>query len=267
MSRLSKAAMKRREDRRGWLMMGGVGSLALAGVVGLALVQPEPVDAATGCVKDEPVSRRVVLVVDVSDRWPEAEARVVRAALAAEVRAVGVGERLTMVMFTGAESESGEVLLDRCRPPEGKDVHALVATPAKADQEFAASFGEPLSQAIDKLAGGSAKETHLISYLANLSARISYEGGAEKLEFVVFSDMAENTSAGTLLKGKGKRKPMSSEEFASYAAAVAGERLQGIGLQVRAMLPPGGVAASERIKEAWVAAVAGVGGDIDWRGL
>ena len=174
-------------------------------------------------------------------------------------------DRVTLLAFDGSE-DGVEPLFDRCRPPEGKDVSAIVGNPKAADRVLAKEFVAPASAAIARLTtAGKAAETHVLGFLTKVVARLRYQGRSEAIVVDVFSDMGEATKEGSFLK---KRKALDAASFKAYFDRLGGDRLKGITLRVH-VLPTastkGEVAA--RIKQAWLDALQSVGVSVTWEAL
>ena len=175
-----------------------------------------------------------------------------------------IDQRMTVVAFDG--SADIKVVMDRCRPPDGKEVSTAIATPERVDREFAATFGVPLSRAFEAVVKPApAAETHLVALLSNVAASLRYRGGASSIVLEVFSDMAENTPSGTLISGR--RKPMDAAGFKHYFQTVSKDRMTGVRLVVRTITTPASTGSARRIREAWSTALSAAGVQFEWRPL
>ena len=96
-----------------------------------------------------------------------------------------------------------------------------------------------------------APSTHLVEFLANVGAHLTYEGRARSTRIQIYSNLAENTAALSMVS---KGRPFTNAAFADYFKAQVGDRLQGIQLEIYVM-PMKSAELGRRIKAAWAHAL------------
>ena len=206
-------------------------------------------------------------MIDRSDPWSDAGSILLRSAITGLADATRPEDRLTLIPFDGRADIVPVTIFDRCRPVEGKDVNAALVTPAKADKRFATTFAAPLEGSLDLLTrSASAPETRLVDFLATVAGTLNYQPQAERTHLRVFSDMAENTAAGSFLPGR--KRQFDPASFTAYFKERIGDRLTTIELEIVVIPSPSTPpVVARRIKAAWTAALAAGGVTYTWRQL
>lgn len=263
----SRRIEQARRKRQGIVMIAGCGVVLAAMIGGVVWSMKGSRDSVSGCLKSHKAGVRHVALSDRTDRLKPVEQDLLVSGLQSLAAQIATEDRLTVVAFDGNADVPAKPLFDRCRPSDGNDVSPWFSTPARAEKRFRDGFQVPLDAALKQAAeGGSARETHLVAFLGGLAASLKYQAKAESVVIHVFSDMAENTPAGSFLPGK-KSKPFDAAGFTMYVRQLTGGRLAGVEIKVHALSTSGGAAAGKRIKEAWSEALTANGVRFNWGSL
>lgn len=262
----SRRAERARNDARGYCIIAA-GTAGLAALAGLLVLNRPPARDPSDCLASRATPLHTIAVIDKSDRWTAPDGSLLRAALTAMATETKPDERLTLIAFTGSAERSPQPLFDRCRPADASSVNPLFVTPARAEKKYQADFAGPLTASFDRLStSGQAKETKLVAFLAQLAGTVAYEPRALRTRIRIFSDMGENSAAGSLLPGR--KRQFDAASFTPYLRQHIGDRLEHITLEIVQIPSPSTTPAVARhIKATWIAALDAARVSYSWRQL
>jgi hypothetical protein len=150
MSRLTRSARERRERWLAIAKIAGVVVITIGLGVVAAVTRPEPTDPVSLCAVNQRIRAHTTLLVDKTDfPTPAHIAGLVRgvARLKQEMRP---NEMLSIRIVGASEQDAAKPVFQRCNPPDGRAVSRLWGNPDLLQEQWQASFGQPLKEVLER---------------------------------------------------------------------------------------------------------------------
>jgi hypothetical protein len=188
----------------GWA--SGLGGVAIAGTLTFAYFyfQPLPRDEESLCLKSPRSASAVteaaqhVLLVDKTDKWPEAQGARLRRVITTMRDELGLNERLSIFVFENKVEEGFPPVFSLCNPGRASDTNILTSNPRRWERKFNESFGRPLDEQIDQLTKpAQGDNSPILEILIDITNREELNRGNIPRRIVIVSDMLQNSDAYT----------------------------------------------------------------------
>ena len=219
-------------DRLGIVIGGSLIAVAVAAVVTLLLLRPEPVerDSETLCPTSGPIARTVFLIDRTDGIGP-----ITRADIEKEIRvlldATKPDEAVELYVVSAIERKPLAPVIKKCNPGTGADADVLTANPRLMARRWQQQFREPLDKLLSQLLTEQPAEVSpIMESIQSVAVTVLAPRGPEMLPrtLVIVSDLLQNSSAWSLY-----RQPADIDAFrrGRGARAVAAD-LRGVNVQL-----------------------------------
>lgn len=155
--------------------------------------QPPKLDAETLCRVQQPIHAHTVLFVDTTDRLLDTHVRQLRTAIAQERDALPVHGKFTLLFLAAASPYGPEELVSLCNPGDGSTLNPLYEGQALARRRWKQAFGEPIQQAVARLAvAPEADRSPILQGIAAIGRRADFSSAIARRRLVLVSDLLQH---------------------------------------------------------------------------
>lgn len=192
---------KRREDRIGYLVSGGVICIFLASLFFYFKVSNSEVeiDKNTLCEKNRDYNKHVILL-DITDKYSFIQTNDIKLKVEQIIKELQKGEQLKVYFLTDIISEQLKPAISVCNPGRGDSESYIYSNPTLIKRKWKEKFYIPLSNTINKISNNQSYSRSPLMEMIQIINILEFKSNVKNKKITIISDLIQNSKSFSFFK-------------------------------------------------------------------